>query len=152
MQTETLIREFRYNGARLTDPSPAFSLHQVRDFYGNTYPEIVNAEIEGPEIIGNRNVYTFRRAVGTKGAAVTLEQLRAELVDEWAPEDNTPSCGLAEALERQELFINQAIVTPALGILWEFFRHGRLTWCGAFVNLKTGHVRPLPVPAAEGAQ
>ncbi|MDN7540218.1 PRTRC system protein C [Burkholderia cenocepacia] len=81
MQTETLIREFRYNGARLTDPSPAFSLHQVRDFYGNTYPEIVNAEIEGPEVIGNRNVYTFRRAVGTKGAAMTLEQLRTELVD-----------------------------------------------------------------------
>ncbi|WP_063814453.1 PRTRC system protein C [Burkholderia cepacia] len=80
MHTETLIREFRYNGARLTDPSPAFSLHQVRDFYGNTYPEIVNAEIEGPEVIGNRNVYTFRRAVGTKGAAMTLEQLRAELV------------------------------------------------------------------------
>ncbi|WP_269501057.1 PRTRC system ThiF family protein [Burkholderia sp. IMCC1007] len=75
-----------------------------------------------------------------------------ELVDEWAPEDNTPSCGLAEALERQELFINQAIVTPALGILWEFFRHGRLTWCGAFVNLKTGHVRPLPVPEEESAQ
>ncbi|MBR8027802.1 PRTRC system protein C [Burkholderia cenocepacia] len=81
MQTETLIREFRYNGARLTDPSPAFSLHQVRDFYGNTYPEIVNAEIEGPEVIGSRNVYTFRRAVGTKGAAMTLEQLRTELVD-----------------------------------------------------------------------
>ncbi|VWB76794.1 hypothetical protein BLA6993_03630 [Burkholderia lata] len=81
MQTETLIREFRYNGARLTDPSPAFSLHQVRDFYGNTYPEIVNAEIEGPEVVGNRNVYTFRRAVGTKGSAMTLEQLRAELVD-----------------------------------------------------------------------
>ncbi|WP_321799755.1 PRTRC system protein C [Burkholderia sp. BCC1988] len=80
MQTETLIREFRYNGARLTDPSPAFSLQQVRDFYGNTYPEIVNAEIEGPEVVGNRNVYTFRRAVGTKGAAMTLEQLRAELV------------------------------------------------------------------------
>jgi PRTRC genetic system ThiF family protein len=68
-----------------------------------------------------------------------------ELVDTSVPEDDTPSCGLAEALERQELFINQAIVTPALGILWEFFRHGQLTWCGAFVNLKTGHVRPLPV-------
>lgn len=68
-----------------------------------------------------------------------------ELIDTTVPEDDTPSCGLAEALERQELFINQAIVTPALGILWEFFRHGRLSWCGAFVNLKTGHVRPLPV-------
>jgi PRTRC genetic system ThiF family protein len=68
-----------------------------------------------------------------------------ELIDTSIPEDDTPSCGLAEALERQELFINQAIVTPALGILWEFFRHGRISWCGAFVNLKTGHVRPLPV-------
>lgn len=68
-----------------------------------------------------------------------------ELIDTSVPEDDTPSCGLAEALERQELFINQAIVTPALAILWEFFRHGRISWCGAFVNLKTGHVRPLPV-------
>jgi PRTRC genetic system ThiF family protein len=71
-----------------------------------------------------------------------------ELIDTTVPEDDTPSCGLAEALERQELFINQAIVTPALAILWEFFRHGRLTWCGAFVNLKTGHVRSMPVDNA----
>lgn len=67
MQIETLAREFIYNGARLTDPAPSFTLQQVRDFYANTYPEIVNAEIEGPEVRGNRNVYTFRRAVGTKG-------------------------------------------------------------------------------------
>ncbi|MGF6976389.1 PRTRC genetic system ThiF family protein [Paraburkholderia sp. JPY465] len=72
-----------------------------------------------------------------------------ELIDTGTPEDDTPSCGLAEALERQELFINQAIVTPALGILWEFFRHGRLDWCGAFVNLKTGHVRPLAVTSTD---
>jgi PRTRC genetic system ThiF family protein len=68
-----------------------------------------------------------------------------ELIDVTAPEDDTPSCSLASALERQEPFINQAIVTPALAILWEFFRHGRIDWCGAFVNLKTGHVRRLPV-------
>ena len=73
-----------------------------------------------------------------------------ELVDLQAKEDDTPSCGLAEALERQELFVNQSIVTPALSILWEFFRHGRLTWHGAFVNLRTGTMRPLNVrePAA----
>ncbi|HEY1042379.1 MAG TPA: PRTRC system ThiF family protein [Telluria sp.] len=71
-----------------------------------------------------------------------------ELVDHTAPEDDTPSCGLAQALERQELFINQAVVTPALSLLWELFRHGRLTWHGAFVNLRTGSMRPIPVPAA----
>lgn len=68
-----------------------------------------------------------------------------ELIDKDQPEDDAPSCGLAEALERQELFVNQSIVTPALAILWEFFRHGRLSWYGAFVNLKSGSMRSLPV-------
>ncbi|MGP8437145.1 PRTRC system protein C [Paraburkholderia fungorum] len=79
MKTETLTREFRYNGAKLADPSPAFSLAQVRDFYGNTYPEIVNAEIEGPEVVGNKNVFEFRRAVGTKGAEDELLSVRQKI-------------------------------------------------------------------------
>ncbi|WP_244121979.1 PRTRC system ThiF family protein [Burkholderia gladioli] len=71
-----------------------------------------------------------------------------ELIDTTTPEDDTPSCSLAEALEKQELFINQAVVTQGLAILWEFFRHARLTYCGAFINLKTGNVRPINVAAA----
>ncbi|WP_395825870.1 PRTRC system ThiF family protein [Collimonas sp.] len=72
-------------------------------------------------------------------------KLLPELVDITVPEDDTPSCGLAEALERQELFINQAVVTPALAILWEFFRYDQLTWHGAFINLRIGSSRPLLV-------
>jgi PRTRC genetic system protein C len=74
MKIEQLIREFRYNGVVLADPNAAFSLPQVRDFYATTYPEIVNADIEGPEQIGAKAIYTFRRAVGTKGigGAATL--------------------------------------------------------------------------------
>lgn len=68
-----------------------------------------------------------------------------EIIDTSLPEDNTPSCGLAAALDKQELFINQAVVTPALNVLWEFFRYGRLTWYGAFINLRTGNMRPLQV-------
>lgn len=56
-----------------------------------------------------------------------------------------PSCSLAQALERQELFVNQSVVTPALQLLWLVFRYGRTNWCGAFVNLKTGRMAPLPV-------
>ncbi|MEM4988803.1 PRTRC system ThiF family protein [Collimonas sp. H4R21] len=76
-------------------------------------------------------------------------QLLPELIDITVPEDDTPSCGLAEALERQELFINQAVVTPALAILWEFFRYGQLSWHGAFVNLRTGSSRPLLVKESQ---
>ncbi|QTD91781.1 PRTRC system protein C [Burkholderia anthina] len=81
MQIEALQREFSYNGAKLADPAPTFSLQQVRDFYSQTYPELTNAEIEGPTIKGNRNVYTFRRAVGTKGNCLASNDISA-MVDE----------------------------------------------------------------------
>lgn len=80
MQVQTLTREFRYNGVKLADPSPKFTLQQVRDFYANTYPEIVNAEIEGPDLQGQIQVFTFRRAVGTKGAGLTTADMR-QLID-----------------------------------------------------------------------
>lgn len=65
--TQELQREFKYNSVKLPDPNPVFSLSQVRDFYANVYPEITSADIEGPEVVGNKNIYSFRRAVGTKG-------------------------------------------------------------------------------------
>jgi PRTRC genetic system protein C len=68
MKIEQLLREFRYNGVVLADPNQAFTLSQVRDFYSTTYPQIVSADIEGPEQVGAKAIYTFRRAVGTKGA------------------------------------------------------------------------------------
>lgn len=67
MQTTLLEREFRYNAVRLADPAPAMSLPQVRDFFSNIHPELTSADIEGPELINGKHVYTFRRAVGTKG-------------------------------------------------------------------------------------
>jgi PRTRC genetic system ThiF family protein len=60
-------------------------------------------------------------------------------------EDNTPSCSLAEALEKQDLFINQSVATFALQLLWQFIREGGLNIHGYFINLETGKVTPLPI-------
>lgn len=57
--------------------------------------------------------------------------------------DRQPSCSLAEALGRQELFVNQLVCTWALQLLWQLFRHHTTTWHGAFVNAATGRVGPL---------
>lgn len=65
-------RIFRYNSIELEDPGPQHDPVDVRNLYSATYPEIVSAAIEGPEKDGDKVVYTFRRAVGTKGAAPTL--------------------------------------------------------------------------------
>jgi PRTRC genetic system protein C len=67
MKTTALVREFRYNAVRLADPLPSMSLPQVRDFYSNVHPELTSADIEGPELVAGKHIYTFRRAVGTKG-------------------------------------------------------------------------------------
>jgi hypothetical protein len=61
-------------------------------------------------------------------------------------EDNAPSCGLAAALERQDLFINQSVATFALQLLWSFIRSGELIHQGYFINLTAGRVTPIPIP------
>ncbi|OPY01552.1 MAG: hypothetical protein A4E61_01607 [Syntrophorhabdus sp. PtaB.Bin184] len=59
-----------------------------------------------------------------------------------------PSCSLQEALTRQDLFVNQWVATCALEIMWTMFRRGQIMVHGAFVNLSTMTVRPLPVNPA----
>ena len=56
-----------------------------------------------------------------------------------------PSCSVADALKKQDLFINQAVATQAVHLLWDGFRQGYLTNHGAFINLGAASVRPLPI-------
>jgi PRTRC genetic system ThiF family protein len=114
---------------------------------GSYVMDLGNRASDGQVIFGASASATGNVATADSTPLRWPYDLLPELIDTTIPEDDTPSCSLAEALERQELFINQAVVTQGLAILWEFFRHARLTWCGAFINLTTGNVRPVPVPA-----
>jgi len=69
MLTETkLSRYFNVLGVKLPDPNPSMSPEEVRQFYNSTqYPELATASITGPEVVGDKLVYTFSRAVGVKG-------------------------------------------------------------------------------------
>ncbi len=69
MKIEALKRTFSYNAIALADPGAALGPAQVKDFYTAVYHDLTNAEIEGPKVEGNTHAYTFRRAVGTKGAS-----------------------------------------------------------------------------------
>lgn len=72
LQTQQLERTFRYNSVDLIDPGAQYTPEQVRDFYAPTYPEILNAAIEGPDEKDGKLQYTFRRAVGTKGVEIKM--------------------------------------------------------------------------------
>ena len=75
----------------------------------------------------------------------TVAELYPEIVDWEAGEDPLPSCSAAEALERQEPFINQVLATSALAMLARLFHYGTLTHHGAFYNASTGRMSVLGV-------
>lgn len=69
-----------------------------------------------------------------------------EMVDPTKEQDDdTPSCSLAEALEKQSLFINPAVSVQAMNILWNLFTKGAIDIHGAFISLEQSTVLPLRV-------
>jgi len=60
-------------------------------------------------------------------------------------EDNTPSCSLAEALTKQDLFINSALANYGASLLWQLFREGMISNRGCFLNLKDFITQPLKI-------
>lgn len=52
---------------RLADPSAAFTVEAVQNFYAQTYPILTTAKIEGPEIRDDEIQYRFISTIGTKG-------------------------------------------------------------------------------------
>lgn len=59
--------------------------------------------------------------------------------------DELPSCSLAEALERQDLFINSTLAQTGCSMLWQLFRTGMTTQRGCFLNLGQFRASPLTV-------
>lgn len=72
-----------------------------------------------------------------------VAELHPEILE--GPEDNTPSCSLAEALDKQDLFINRTLTAFALHLLWSLFRKGELEYQGCFLNLANLTVVPLAI-------
>ena len=66
--------------------------------------------------------------------------------------DRLPTCSAAEALERQEPYINSTVANHVLALLARVFRQGRIGYHGGFVNLATGQVSPLPINPAVWAR
>lgn len=59
--------------------------------------------------------------------------------------DDLPSCSLAEALTKQDLFINATLADLGASLLWNLFREGMLFNRGFFHNLKDFRTQPLRV-------
>ncbi|MBS1532558.1 MAG: PRTRC system ThiF family protein [Bacteroidetes bacterium] len=75
----------------------------------------------------------------------------AFVTDEFKPlldkevDNQEPSCSLAEALVKQDLFINSAVANLGASLLWQLFREGMTENRGFFLNLKDFRTQPLKV-------
>ena len=74
-------------------------------------------------------------------------ELFPEIVDPSLDDDGQPSCSAADALERQEPFINATLAQHALALLARLFRYGEITYHGGFINLATGATSVLRIDA-----
>jgi PRTRC genetic system ThiF family protein len=116
--------------------------------------DLGNRQRDGQVVLGQ--LQASPRLQGTvRGESVTrVEQPRLPHLFDLYPElltaqeeDEEPSCSMAEALGRQDLFINDHVTRWALHLLWTMLRYGQIEHHGYFVNLESGTVNPLPVPA-----
>lgn len=58
-------------------------------------------------------------------------------------EDSGPSCSLAEALKKQNLFINSSLAQLGADLLWRIFSEGMVDNSGLYLNLKTYSMNPV---------
>ena len=56
-----------------------------------------------------------------------------------------PGCSLAEALTKQDLFINSALANVDASLLWSIFRQGMICNRGFFLNLSEFRTQPLRI-------
>lgn len=105
-----------------------------------------NTQNTGQVLIGNiRNKIpqpTSDKYIPMPKMNVITEEISYSTIKE---EDSGPSCSLAEALRKQDLFINSMLAQVGCNILWKMFKEGRTIHRGAYVNLTTLRVNPIPV-------
>jgi PRTRC genetic system ThiF family protein len=67
----------------------------------------------------------------------TVSELFPEVIQAELDRDGLPSCSAAEALDRQEPFVNPTLANHALALLAQLFRYGTISYHGAFVSLSS---------------
>lgn len=106
------------------------------------YLDLGNSASSGQFVLGepvnccNKRSRTRLRLIG---------ELYPEMVDETLDRDNEPSCSTLEALDRQWPFVNSILAQHALALLARLFRHGEITYHGAFVDVAAARAVPFPV-------
>ncbi len=102
--------------------------------------DLGNSASTGQFVLGQPDNAVNRKQ---KNRLATVAELYPEILMWNDKDDQQPACSAAEALTRQEPFINQNLAYQALAMLTQLLRHGSLSFHGGFCNLATGQLVPL---------
>lgn len=114
----------------------------LKRFNGAYWLDFGNRRDDGQVVLGEIPSYNDKRWDRLPHAG----ELFPEIINpELESPDDGPSCSLAEALEKQSLFINKSVADYGLNLLSMLFRHGEIAFHGGFINVKSGRATPLAV-------
>ena len=103
-----------------------------------------NTRTTGQAILGSVDI---RQPASEKFKTVGRLPTVAELFDysNIDERDSGPSCSLAEALKKQDLFINSTLAQLGCALLWKLFRECMIEYRGVFLNLDTLKTSPIKI-------
>lgn len=101
-----------------------------------------NSVDSGQVVLGTP--HCIEQPKGKKGCVDLLRDI-TEMVDltEVNERNSGPSCSLAEALRKQDLFVNSTLANIGMALMWKMFTKGVLDIQGAYMNLETMKVNPI---------
>lgn len=127
-------------------------LKKHRDVRNNDYKtplywmDFGNAQFTGQVFVGTvRNKIrqpSSKEFIAVPKLNVITEEVSYSTIDE---KDSGPSCSLAEALEKQDLFVNSMLAQAGCTILWKMIREGRTLYRGAYMNMETIRIIPISI-------
>lgn len=119
------------------------SIHRVIRKWHGYWMDLGNAQTAGQVVLGETEG-DFKKGTERKMRLPHLFDLYPKTKTQ-KDRKTEPSCSLAEALTKQDLFINSVLTTFAGQLLWSLLRHGELKHQGVFVNLNTGRTAPIEI-------
>jgi PRTRC genetic system ThiF family protein len=107
--------------------------------------DIGNGKTSGQCVLGTLREMEQPKIEGVIGWLPTVLDLYPEIKDPAREADQGPSCSLAEAIEQQDLFINQFVALEAAELLWKIFRQGYIEYSVAYISLTPRSTSVLPI-------
>lgn len=130
----------RFQARKVITQKSRYQTDANRAFY---WLDMGNSEKSGQAVLGTTSVIKQPEGEYTSTLPNVIDIFPELLTQE--EDASGPSCSLAEALGRQDLFINSTMAQFGANLIWKLFVDPVTDTHGVFVNLETMNVKPLKI-------